>query len=495
MTTPRRARPGQAAVADGAPLAAYRAKRDPARTPEPMEPAAARGRPGHRRPVFVIQEHHARALHWDFRLEHDGVLVSWALPKGVPEDPAANHLAVRTEDHPLEYGGFEGDIPRGEYGGGHVSSWDHGEYELEKWTDTEVMVVLHGSKAQGRYVLFATHGKNWMIHRMDPPREGFQPLPERIRPMLATAGTLPARDEGWAYEVKWDGVRAIAYVDGGRVRALSRNDKDLTASFPELRAAGELLGARPAVLDGELVALGPDGRSSFGLLQQRLHLTSSTEVSRRAREVPVSYVVFDVLHLDGRPLLDLPYDDRRQLLESLGLSGPSLTTGDSVRDVAGADVLAAARHSGLEGIVAKRRDSPYRAGRRSGEWLKVKNFRTQEVVIGGWTEGNGERSGSLGALLMGIPAADGLRYAGKVGTGFGAQARSDLLRALEPLARTTSPFSARLRAAETALAHFVRPVIVGEVQYGERTADGHLRHPSWRGLRPDKDPAEVTLEP
>jgi bifunctional non-homologous end joining protein LigD len=499
MTPPRRTRQGMPDVADGAPLAAYRAKRDPARTPEPipdpLEPRAPRGQPGRDRPAFVVQEHHARALHWDFRLEHDGVLVSWALPKGVPEDPAANHLAVRTEDHPLEYGSFEGDIPHGEYGGGHVSIWDHGEYELEKWADAEVKVVLHGSKTQGRYVLFATRGKNWMIHRMDPAREGFQPLPERIQPMLATAGALPAKDEGWAYEVKWDGVRAVAYIDGGRVRALTRNDKDLTVSFPELRAVGELLGARPAVLDGELVALGPDGRSSFGLLQQRLHLSSSAEISRRAREVPVRYVVFDVLHLDGQSLLDLTYDDRRQRLESLGLSGESLATGDSVRDVAGADVLAAARHSGLEGIVAKRRDSPYRPGRRSGEWLKVKNFRTQEVIIGGWTEGSGERSGSLGALLMGIPQAGGLCYVGKVGTGFGAQARRDLLDALEPLARKTSPFAARLSAAETAAAHFVRPVLVGEVQYGEWTADGHLRHPSWRGLRPDKDPAEVAREP
>jgi bifunctional non-homologous end joining protein LigD len=498
MTPPRRARPAKPSAADDAPLAAYRAKRDPARTPEPIpapaEPGVPPSGPAPTGPVFVIQEHHARALHWDFRLEHDGVLVSWALPKGVPQDPAANHLAVHTEDHPLEYGSFEGDIPRGEYGGGRVSIWDRGEYELEKWTGTEVKVVLHGSKARGRYVLFATRGKNWMIHRMDPAREGFQPLPERIQPMLATTGQLPARDAGWAYELKWDGVRAIVYVDGGRVRALTRNDKDLTASFPELRAAGEILGARPAVLDGELVALGPDGRSSFGLLQHRLHLSGGPEVARRARQVPVRYVVFDVLHLDGGSLLDLPYDDRRRRLESLGLSGESVTTGDSIRDVAGADVLAAARRSGLEGIIAKRRDSVYRPGRRTGDWLKVKNFRSQEVVIGGWTEGSGERSGSLGALLMGIPDADGLSYAGKVGTGFGAQERRDLLQALAPLARKTSPFSAPLSPAETAQAHFVRPVMVGEVRFGERTADGHLRHPSWRGLRPDKNPAEVGSE-
>ena len=482
-------------MAEDSPLSAYRAKRDPARTPEPMQTKGSRALREHDRPVFVIQEHHARALHWDFRLEHDGVLVSWALPKGVPEDPATNHLAVHTEDHPLEYGSFEGDIPKGEYGGGHVSIWDHGDYELEKWTGTEVKVVLHGSRARGRYVLFATRGKNWMIHRMDPAPEGFQPLPDRVAPMLAVVGDLPPDDGGWAYEVKWDGIRAIVYSEGGRVRALGRSSKDITATYPELREAGEQLGARPAVLDGEVVALGPDGRPNFGQLQQRMHLSGSAEIARKARQVPVSYVVFDVLHLDGQSLLDLPYDERRRRLESLGLSGASLATGDSFRDVPGSDVLAAARQRGLEGIVAKRRDSPYRPGRRSGEWVKVKIFATQEVVIGGWTDGSGQRSGELGALLLGIPEGDGLRYVGKVGTGFGERERRELLRSLRPLARKTSPFGARLPPAVAALAHFARPVIVGEVRYGDRTADGHLRHPSWRGLRPDKSPGEITDEP
>lgn len=459
----------------------------------PAAPPDPRGDGG--RLAFVIQEHHARALHWDLRLEHDGVLASWAVPKGIPADPATNHLAIHTEDHPLEYLTFAGDIPRGEYGGGRMSIWDHGEYEPEKWTDTEVMVVLHGTRVRGRYVLFATRGKNWMIHRMDPADEGFEPLPGRLQPMLAVAGELPARDAGWAYEIKWDGVRALAYAEGGRVRAFSRNDKDLTATFPELREAGERLGAHPAILDGELVALDSDGRPSFGRLQQRLQLTGRAEITRRARDVPASYVVFDVLHLDGQSLLDLPYDERRQRLESLGLSGQSVVTSDSLRDVRGADVLAAARDSGLEGIIAKRRDSPYRPGRRSTEWLKVKNFRTQEVIIGGWTEGGGERLGSLGALLLGVPDGGRLRYVGKVGTGFGAEARRRLLADLAPLARKTSPFTAPLSPAETALAHFVRPVVVGEVRYGNWTADGRLRHPSWRGLRPDKDPAEVTVEP
>ena len=481
--------------ADRGQLATYRAKRDPDKTPEPMGHAKARRSKKTAAPSFVIQEHHARALHWDFRLEHEGVLVSWALPKGLPVDPSSNHLAVHTEDHPLEYGSFSGEIPAGEYGGGKVEIWDHGTYELEKWSEREVKVVLHGARADGRYVLFATGGKNWMIHRMDPVPAGYEAPPEHVAPMLAIAGDLPEEPGEWAYEFKWDGVRAVVSVEGGRVRALSRNDKDLAASFPELREVGEFLGSRSAVLDGEIVAFDAEGRPSFGRLQQRLHLASPNAVARRAREVPASYLVFDLLYLEGRSLLALPYDERRALLESLALAGEHFATPPSVNDRAGADVLEAARLGGLEGVVAKRRRSPYRPGARSGDWIKVKNFRTQEVVIGGWTEGKGARSGGLGALLLGVPGGDGLAYVGKVGTGFGDTERRELQQILQPLATDSSPFTGRLSAPERALAHFVAPELVGEVQYGEWTSDGHLRHPSWRGLRPDKSPSELAREP
>jgi bifunctional non-homologous end joining protein LigD len=397
----RAAKPASGDGGDGTPLGAYRAKRDPARTAEPMGASRPRKRKRQGRPSFVIQEHHARALHWDFRLEHDGVLVSWALPKGIPEDPKTNHLAVHTEDHPLEYGSFEGDIQPGEYGGGQVSIWDRGDYELEKWTDTEVKVVLHGSRAEGRYVLFSTDrrtsrkagdlagGKNWMIHRMDPPRAGFQPLPAAIRPMLAAAGSLPADDDGWAYEISWDGVRAIVYIDGGRARAVDGNDQDITAAFPELREAGEKVGPRPAVLDGEIIALGADGRPSPDRLRQRLNVSGRSEVTRRAREVPVTYVVFDVLHLDGQSLLGLPYRERRRRLEALGLSGKSLLTGDSYQDARGADVLAAAREHGLAGIVAKRVAAPYRPGRRSRDWQKITRMRAKTAAGGGRAKDGG----------------------------------------------------------------------------------------------------------
>jgi bifunctional non-homologous end joining protein LigD len=475
-------------------LSTYRAKRDAAKTPEPMgegrEPASTEPRS-----LFVVQEHHARALHWDFRLERDGVLVSWALPKGLPVTPSTNHLAVQTEDHPLEYATFEGDIPKGEYGGGGVTVWDQGTYDLEKWTDREVKVVLHGQRASGRYVLFHTKGKNWMIHRMDPAPEGYSPMPERIAPMLAMAGSLPVDDEGWAYEFKWDGVRAIVYVDGGRVRALSRNEKDLVVSFPELRAIGEFLGSRSAVLDGEIVAFDGDGRPDFGRLQQRLHLGSPSLVARRAHEVPVSYLAFDLPYLEGQSLMGRPYDERRDRLESLELAGGTFAVPPSFRDASGADVLAVAQERSLEGVVAKRRNSHYLPGQRNGDWVKVKNFRTQEVVIGGWTAGKGNREGSLGALLLGIPTDGGLAYAGKVGTGFSETSRAELLERLAPLAADHSPFTGRLSGSETALAHFVHPEVVGEVRYGEWTRDGHLRHPSWRGLRPDKDAGEVVREP
>jgi bifunctional non-homologous end joining protein LigD len=471
-------------------LATYRSKRDPAKTPEPMGNQTTREG---EQPVFVIQEHHARALHWDFRLEHDGVLVSWALPKGVPLDPKVNHLAVHTEDHPMDYGAFEGTIPPGEYGGGDVRIWDRGHFELIKWRAKEVMVVLHGSRVSGRYVLFPTTGKNWMIHRMDPAPDNFTPMPEQVRPMLATPGKVPTAD-GWAYEIKWDGVRAIAFVDGGRIRLQSRNDKDLTPAFPEFRDLGATLGARPCVLDGEIVVLGDDGKPNFGLLQHRLHVVNTNAAKKLAAASPASYVMFDVLYLDGEPLMARPYDERRKVLEELKLSGGSFTTAESFLDVSGSDVLRATVENGLEGVIAKRRDSRYLEGKRSDAWIKIKNVRIQEVVIGGWTEGAGNRQGSLGALLLGIPTENGLRYVGKVGTGFTQRDRDELLDLLGPAARKKNPFAPPSAVSEPSPPHFVRPNVVGEVQYSEWTAAGHLRHPSWRGLRPDKEATDVEVE-
>jgi bifunctional non-homologous end joining protein LigD len=478
----------------GTTLRTYRSKRNPAKTPEPMgDESQSRGQ-ADASPMFVVQEHHARALHWDFRLEHEGVLVSWALPKGVPDDPQSNHLAIHTEDHPMSYGSFAGEIPAGEYGGGDVRIWDTGTFELEKWSPSEVMVVLHGSRVSGRYVLFATNGKNWMIHRMDPAPPNFQPPPKRVSPMLATAGKLPLDDTGWAYEIKWDGVRAITFVDGGRVRMQSRNDNELSHSFPEFREIGEFLGTRRCVIDGEIIVLGDHGVPDFGRLQQRLHLSAAGAIRRRSEEFPGTYVAFDLLYLDGRSLVDLSYDQRREQLESLNLSGNSFTTADSFRDAKGADVLKASRQAGLEGVVAKRRDAPYLQGKRGDAWIKVKNERTQEVVIGGWTEGSGNRTGSIGALLLGIPVQGGLRYVGKVGTGFSDEDRAQLIRLFSHSERKRSPFVPSSDIVESGPHHFVRPVHVGEVRFSEWTSAGRLRHPTWRGIRSDKGPEDVAVE-
>jgi bifunctional non-homologous end joining protein LigD len=476
-------------------LSTYRRKRDARRTPEPVPTRSTPPAPGND-DTFVIQEHHATALHWDFRLERGGVLVSWAVPKGLPLDPKTNHLAVHTEDHPLDYASFEGEIPQGEYGGGRVYLWDRGTYECEKWTDREVKVVIHGERVSGRYVFIKTgdRDRDWMVRRMDPAPDGYEPLPSLVRPMLAVLREeLPRDDDRWAYEFKWDGVRAVVYVDGGRPRVLSRNDREVTASYPELRDLAESLGSHQVVLDGEIVALDSSGKPSFEALQARMHVTRSADVRRLAQQVPATFLAFDVLYLDGRSLLDEPYVERRRVLESLRLAGPSWQTPPHFVG-GGADVLAASKAQGLEGVLVKRLDSRYHAGRRSDCWLKVKNLRTQEVVIGGWKPGSGKRTGAIGSLLLGVPGQDGLDYVGHVGTGFTDAMLRDLEKDLAPLRRDVSPFANTVPRPHARDAQWVEPRLVGEVAFGEWTREGRLRHPAWRGLRPDKTPADVVRE-
>jgi len=408
-------------------------------------------------------------------------------------EPRVNHLAVHVEDHPIEYGSFEGRIPDHEYGAGSVTIWDRGTYESTEWTDRDVKVVLHGSRVEGRYGLFHTDGDNWMIHRIDPAPPGWEPLPELVRPMLATPGPLPGND-GWGYEFKWDGVRAVVYVDGGRIRTLSRTDRDVTASYPELRALGETLGSLQAVLDGEIVALDQAGRPSFEALQPRMNTADPSRVRKLAERVPVTYMIFDLMHLDGHSALEIPYSERRRLLEGLELSGSHWATPPS--QVGDGDVLSkAARENGLEGVVAKRLDSLYRPGRRDPNWVKVKNFRTQSVVIGGWAAGQGHLQGELGALLLGIPESGGLGYVGRVGTGFSDADRSALLGRFSKLQRDTSPFTRPVPRSEASGVNWVEPTLVGEVQFTEWTRTGLLRQPAWRGLRPDELPREVAREP
>jgi bifunctional non-homologous end joining protein LigD len=469
-------------------LRSYRDKRDFDASPEPSGAVAPAGPEA---PRFVVQEHHARRLHWDLRLEHDGTLASWAVPKGIPRDPARDHLAVRTEDHPLEYLEFHGEIPEGSYGAGAMTIWDRGTYEPHKWRDDEVMVTFHGERLRGRYVLFRTRGDDWMIHRMDPPEDpDYEPLPESLKPMLARSGSLPADEEGWAYEVKWDGVRAIGFVEGGRLRLASRNGRDITPRYPELRPLGEALAGHELLLDGEVVAFDDEGRPSFQRLQRRMHLTSESQVRRLAASEPVVYVIFDLLHRDGRSLLKLPYTERREALEAFELAGPTWQVpAHHVGD--GKALLDASRAQGLEGIVAKRLDCPYTPGRRSSGWIKVKNVRRANVVIGGWLPGEGGRAGRIGALVVGYYEDGALRYAGRVGTGF---TEAELLRLgslLAPLERPDSPFTGRQPPRGT---RFVEPRLVCVVEYIEWTQARTLRAPSYKGLRDDVDAQDVAFD-
>ena len=477
----------------GRDLAEYRRKRRAGSTPEPIPTAPPAHAVDGRR--FVVQEHHARALHWDFRLERDGVLVSWAVPKGIPQDTRRNHLAVQTEDHPLEYLDFHGTIAAGEYGGGTVSIWDRGTYQLEEWSDREVKVVLNGDRTQGRFVLIRTGGKNWIMHRMDAPAHPDWVPPRRVAPMLATPGSLPpaSQDRQWAFEVKWDGVRAICEIDGGRITLWSRNDRDITVSYPEVRRLGAQLGTTQAVLDGELAVLDQNQRSSFSRLQPRMHVASASEARRLADQDPVVYLIFDLLYLDGRWLLELPYSDRRQLLDGLELEGAHWRTPPVLRG-SGATALRGSQRRGQEGIIAKRRSSRYLPGRRSPDWVKIKNIRTQEVVVGGWRPGQGRRDGTIGSLLLGLPSEEGLRYIGNVGTGFTEDALADLMTRLRKLSRRTSPFADAVPNVIAREAHWVSPRLVGEVRFTEWTGDGRLRHPSWRGVRPDKQVSEIRPE-
>jgi DNA ligase D-like protein (predicted ligase)/DNA ligase D-like protein (predicted polymerase)/DNA ligase D-like protein (predicted 3'-phosphoesterase) len=456
-------------------LTTYRSMRDASKTPEPVPKDIPSTGNDDR---FVIQEHHARRLHYDLRLERDGVLVSWAVPKNLPDTPSVNHLAVHTEDHPLEYLTFHGTIPKGEYGAGKMIIWDAGTYETEKFDDHEVIITLHGEKIDGRYALIQTNGDQWLAHRM---KEQTQPQIGDLAPMLATEGSVAnLKASQYAFEAKWDGYRLLVDADHGRLQLRSRSGRDVTREYPQLRALAADLADHHVVLDGEAVALDESGVPSFG------------EMQNRARSTRVEFWAFDLLRLDGRWLLRARYRDRRRLLEALAAGGglivPELLPGD------GAEALDYSRKRRWEGVVAKRWDSTYQPGRRSSSWIKDKNWNTQEVVIGGWREGTGGRTSGIGALMLGIPTESGLQFVGRVGTGFTEKELYRLKDMLKPLHTDESPFSTPLPVLDAKGVTFVKPKLVGEVRYSERTSDGRLRQPSWRGLRPDKSLADVEWE-
>jgi len=494
-------------------LDTYRSMRSADRTPEPVpEPGYL---PHGNDDTFVIQEHHARRLHYDFRLEHGGVLVSWAVPKNIPPDTGQNRLAVQTEDHPLDYADFAGIIPRGEYGGGSVSIWDAGTYATEKWRNDEVMVVLNGRRARGRYVLIHTKDNSWLMHRMKDQSPAVtdgagtttatlttvqrrQPPapPSDLAPMLATAGTVRdiADDDAWRFEGKWDGIRALATLGPSGLRLHSRAGNDFTHAYPELQVLAELLDGHSGVFDGEIVALDDKGVSRFHLLQQRMNVVAARDVNRLRQTVPVQFWLFDVLHLDGISLLRKRYEDRRRVLTALPLSGDVCRVPDRLPGPV-ANALQASVDRTWEGIVAKRVDSTYLPGKRSRAWLKIKNFTDIEVVIVGWRPGAGRREGSLGALLVAVPDSAGrLRYAGKVGTGFTDVVLDQLMAALKPLHTSTSAVRDTVPREDSRDANWVQPTLVGEVTYAEWTPDRRLRAASWRGLRPDKSVADLEPE-
>jgi len=316
---------------------------------------------------------------------------------------------------------------------------------------------------------------------------------DALRPMKAVTGTLPADERGWGFEIKWDGVRVLSAIEPERVRLRSSRGNDITGRYPELQALAEALVGHEVVLDGEVVTFDEQGRPSFGRLQSRMHVTNAAAVRQLAESVPITYVVFDLLQLDGHDVMPLPYTERRRLLTEL-VPDDGCWTVPVHREADGAALLDAVRARGLEGVMAKRLDSPYLPGKRSSSWVKVKARLRQEFVIGGWQPGEKGRAGHLGSLLIGVYDDDVLRYSGKVGTGFTMRELDRLEGLLAPLASDTSPFVPPPPKPIARVARFVRPELVAEVEFGEWTGDGILRHPSYMGLRDDKAPTDVVRE-
>ena len=463
-------------------LREYEQKRKKGATPEPFGGGRRRGKP-----LFVVQRHDARRLHYDFRLERDGALASWAVPKGIPLEPGQRHLAVHVEDHPLDYADFEGEIPAGQYGAGTVEIWDRGTYELvEEKPDGGLTVRLDGERLHGLWALVPAkldgNEKNWLLLRKQEDGTARATPRRRYEPMLATLVDSVPSGEDWLYEVKWDGYRAIAYVGGGEATLVSRRGNDLTERFAKVARAIERAVRTPdCLLDGEVCALDEQGRSSFSVMQQG--------------SGPLVYYVFDVLEIDGEPTIDLPLTERRERLEELVDSrGGVVRLSDAFDD--GEALFAAAQEQGLEGMIAKKRASRYQPGKRTRDWLKVKTHREQEFVVAGYTKGKGRRAGRLGSLVLGVRQGGELVYVGNVGTGFTEAEIERLLERLRALDRSTSPFREvpkmpKVRREDVV---WVEPELVAEVAFAEWTHDGHLRAPVYKGLREDKDPAEVRRE-
>ncbi len=498
-------------------LQTYYAKRDFAQTPEPREIGPKRAA---KRPIFVIQKHQARRLHFDFRLEIDGVMPSWAVPKGPSDNPSVKRLAVQTENHPLSYARFKGSIPAGNYGAGKVEIWDHGTFENATVKDgrpltmTEalerghIVIDIQGRKVHGAYALTRIRGKGpksqWLLIKVrdgylraspeaprDPTAEPpplSAAMPSWIEPMKATLTDERFSREDWIYEPKLDGVRCLAYKDGAKVTLYSRRRLSLNSTYPEIVEALRKQRTKRLILDGEIVAFQPNSTvSSFALLQQRLGVHSAGDP--RQSKVPVYYYVFDLPYAEGRDWRSRPVQDRKAELER------RVQFNDQIRFTShiaghGEALYQAACHKGWEGLIVKRLGSPYVTG-RSENWLKFKCVLEQEFVIGGYTDPQGARK-HFGALLIGYYEKGELRFAGKVGTGFDEKGLERVAAALKKLEQSKTSFT----NAKISLrgVHWVEPKLVAQIGFGEWTVDGKLRQPRFIGIRADKDPREVTRE-
>ena len=467
-------------------LREYNRKRDATQTPEPF----TSGRSRRTAPIFVVQRHDARRLHYDFRLELGGALASWAVPKGVPLEPGQRALAVHVEDHPLDYATFEGEIPQGNYGAGTVEIWDSGTFELlEEKRDGGLTVRLHGARLEGTWTLVPAHldgdPKNWLlIRKRDQAAPVAGAFRTDYRPMLAVLADELPRGGDWTYEIKWDGYRALGYVRGGEARLVSRNDNDLTARFPAVaKALAKAVRSPDCVVDGEVCALDERGRPSFSAMQQGQAGTQ------------IVYAVFDVLEVDGAPLLELPLAERRDRLEAL-IDTRQKTVQVSAAFEDGDGLYDAAVEQGLEGVMAKRLASRYAEGKRSRDWVKIKTHGREEFVICGWTKGQGKRSGRFGALVLGTYRGDELHWVGNCGTGFTERDIDALLAQLKPLVRAACPFpvAPKMPKVRKGDVTWVEPRLVCEVRFAEWTHDGHLRAPSFQGLRDDKPARAVRRE-
>jgi len=485
----------------------YAHKRSFDETPEPPPQVAGDVDPGKAPPgeTFVIHQHHATRLHYDLRLEmmngETPVLVSWAVPKNLPIKPGRPHLAVHVEDHPFDYGSFSGTIPKGNYGAGEVRIFDNGTYEVLEQEPGKVTFRLRGKRLQGVWHLFQTSKgkeKDWLVRLRSWEGPEPDPLPN-LKPMMATLVQDAFDDENWIFEPKWDGVRALAICQRDATALLSRNQNDITATYPEFAKLHDRLVCNDAIVDGEIVAM-QAGRPSFERLQSRINLQNERDIERISKEIPATFIAFDLLYMDGKSLVNEPVERRKELLDDL------VVTTDHVQvspytECDGINLFETAKAMNLEGIVGKKLGYPYKPGKRVREWVKVKTIYEADVVVGGWTPGEGSRSSTFGALLVGAYEDGELRFTGSVGTGFSEKRLAKVLPQLQALQTDECPFVVDPR--KTGGSRFgkpiknprwAKPVLVAVVEFRELTSVGKLRAPSFKGLRTDKDPEDCLFE-